>query len=140
MRREKKNRFNQFLARVKNPGIIQAELIHFCPLTLHSGSLHYIVWVIYLQTGSSLITWLGDVAAVEDEPEKRLACWWLNCSGILARYGRCLRYAYIVRYSGFANTVRDSVLRPFTMRNRNFHRRWNLKAIATSLLAYKLSS
>lgn len=94
----------------------------------------YIVWVIYLQTGSSLVTWHGDVAAVEDEPEKRLACWWLNCSGIPARYGRCLRYAYIVRYSGFANPVRDSVLRPFTMRNRNFHRRRNLKAIAASLL------
>lgn len=61
------------------------------------------------QARSSLVTWLGDVAAEEDEPEKRLACWWLNCSGIPARYGRCLRYAYIVRYSGFANPVRDSV-------------------------------
>lgn len=62
-----------------------------------------------------------DVAAEEDEPEKRLACWWLNCSGIPARYGWCLRYAYIVRYSGFANPVRDSVRWPFTARNRNFH-------------------
>jgi len=43
-----------------------------------------------------LVTWLGNVAAVEDEPEKRLACWWLNCSGIPARYSRCLRYAYSV--------------------------------------------
>lgn len=85
------------------------------------------VCVIYLP-GRKLI---GNLAAAEeDEPEKRLACWWLNCSGIPARYGRCLRYAYIIRYSGFANPVRDPGCLGYLLRGIEISIcRWNLKAV-----------
>lgn len=39
--------------RIKNPAIVQAELIYFCLLTLHSGSLHYSLG--YLFTNRKLI-------------------------------------------------------------------------------------
>lgn len=61
---------------------------------------------IYLQARRSLVAWLGD-GRTERAGETRAVCWRLNCSGIPAHYGRCLRYVYTVRYSGFANPTRD---------------------------------